>query len=109
VLALPNTPGRVSAAYTSPLKLFEYMASGRPMVASDLPALREVLRPDANAVLVEAGDAGALAAGLARVLADAALAARLAAQAREDVRAWTWDRRAERIEALLESMTGRRA
>ena len=35
VLALPNTPGRVSAAYTSPLKLFEYMASGRPMVASD--------------------------------------------------------------------------
>ena len=109
VLALPNTPGRVSAAYTSPLKLFEYMASGRPMVASDLPALREVLRPDANAVLVEAGNAGALAAGLARVLADAALAARLAAQAREDVRAWTWDRRAERIEALLESMTGRRA
>jgi len=109
VLALPNTPGRVSAAYTSPLKLFEYMASGRPMVASDLPALREVLRPDANAVLVEAGDAGALAAGLARVLADAGLAARIAAQAREDVRAWTWDRRAERIDALLESVTGRRA
>ncbi len=109
VLALPNTPGRVSAAYTSPLKLFEYMASGRPIVASDLPALREVLRPDANAVLVEAGDAGALAAGLARVLADAALAGRLAAQAREDVRAWSWDRRAERVEALIERVAGRRA
>jgi glycosyltransferase involved in cell wall biosynthesis len=109
VLVLPNTPGRVSAAYTSPLKLFEYMASGRPIVASDLPALREVLRPDGNAVLVEAGNAGALAAGLARVLGDAALAARLAAQAREDVREWTWDRRAGRIEALLESVTGRRA
>jgi glycosyltransferase involved in cell wall biosynthesis len=109
VLALPNTPGRVSAAYTSPLKLFEYMASGRPIVASDLPALREVLRPDANAVLVEAGDASALAAGLARVLADAALAGRLAAQAREDVRAWSWDRRAERVESLIERVAGRRA
>ena len=99
----------MSAAYTSPLKLFEYMASGRPIVASDLPALREVLRPDENAVLVEAGDAEALAAGVARLLGDAALASRLAAQAREDVREWTWDKRAERIEALLEAVTERRA
>jgi len=85
------------------------MASGRPIVASDLPALREVLRPDVNAVLVEAGSAEALAAGLSRVIGDAALASRLAAQARDDVRAWTWDKRAERIETLLESVTGRLA
>jgi len=60
-------------------------------------------------VLVEAGSAGALAAGLAGVIGDPARASRLAAQARDDVREWTWDKRAGRIEALLESVTGRRA
>jgi len=77
-------------------------------VASDLPALREILRPDENAVLVEAGHAAALAAGVSRVLADPSLASRLAGQAREDVRQWTWDARAGRIEALLEAVIGRR-
>ena len=109
VLALPNIPGRASSAYTSPLKLFEYMASGRPIVASDLPALREVLRPDENAVLVDAGSSEALASGLARVLGDPAFASRLAAQAREDVREWTWDKRAWRLDALLSGVAGRRA
>jgi glycosyltransferase involved in cell wall biosynthesis len=107
VLVLPNPPSRISAAYTSPLKLFEYMAAGRPIVGSDLPSLREVLRPDENAVLVEAGDAEALAAGIARVLADPGLAARIAAQAREDMIAWTWDKRAERLERLLADAAGR--
>ena len=107
VLVLPNPPSRMSAAYTSPLKLFEYMAAGRPIVGSDLPSLREVLRPDENAVLVEAGDPGALAAGIARVLGDPGLAARLAARAREDVIEWTWDKRAERLETLLAGTAGR--
>ena len=44
VLILPNTPSHASERYTSPLKLFEYLAAGRPIVASDLAALREVLR-----------------------------------------------------------------
>jgi glycosyltransferase involved in cell wall biosynthesis len=101
VLVIPNLPSRISSAYTSPLKLFEYMASARPIVASDLPALREVLRPDGNAVLVEPGSVDALAAGIRRVIEDAALGRRLAGNARRDVAEYTWEKRAERLEAVL--------
>jgi glycosyltransferase involved in cell wall biosynthesis len=109
VLVLPNTPTRISAAYTSPLKLFEYMASGRPIVASDLPSLREILRPDANAVLVAPGEPEALARGIRRVLDDAEFAATLARQAHQDLREYTWDKRAERLEAVLTGAMGRSA
>jgi glycosyltransferase involved in cell wall biosynthesis len=101
VLVIPNPPGQVSDAYTSPLKLFEYMASGRPVVASDLPALREILVDGDNALLVEPGNADLLGAALRRVLNDHALATRLAARAFETVQAYSWDRRAERLETLL--------
>ena len=45
ILVLPNTGTRISARYTSPLKLFEYLAAGRPIVASDLAA-SEAAHPD---------------------------------------------------------------
>jgi glycosyltransferase involved in cell wall biosynthesis len=106
VLALPNPASAISTRFTSPLKLFEYMAAGRPIVASDLPAIREVLAPDVEGVLVAPGDPSALAAGIARVLDDPALAARLAAAALAKVQDFTWDRRAERLEAVLERARG---
>ncbi len=44
ILVLPNSSKEeISNRYTSPLKLFEYMASQRPIIASDLPSIREVL------------------------------------------------------------------
>jgi len=106
VLTLPNPASAISNAFTSPLKLFEYMASGRPIVASDLPSIREVLRHEDNALLVEPGNPQALVAGIARLKEDAALGRRLADQARIDVREFTWARRAERLEVLFTSVTG---
>jgi glycosyltransferase involved in cell wall biosynthesis len=101
ILALPNPPSAISSHSTSPLKLFEYMAAGKAIVASDLPAIREVLHDGVNALLVRAGDAQALAAGIQRLADDGALRARLGRAARRDVAEYSWDRRAERLEALF--------
>jgi glycosyltransferase involved in cell wall biosynthesis len=101
VVTLPNPRSAISSEFTSPLKLFEYMASGRPIVASDLPSLREVLRHEENALLAEPGNPQALVAGIRRIKDDAALGQRLAAQAQADVAQFTWARRAERLETLF--------
>ena len=73
---VPNraTP-RISSHYTSPLKVFEALACGLPLVVSDLPSLRDVL-DDGTATFVEAEDAGALAGGIATLLDDPGLRAR---------------------------------
>jgi glycosyltransferase involved in cell wall biosynthesis len=86
------------------LKLFEYMAAGKPIVASDLPAFREVLRDNEHACLIEPGKPDALARGIRRVLEDMALAERIARNAFEQAPAYSWARRAERIEELLEEV-----
>ena len=102
VTVAPNrrTP-RISSHHTSPLKVFEALAAGVPLVASDLPSLREAAG-DA-AVFVRPEDPEALAEGIARVLGDTELAGRLRAAGRERVRGATWDARAARI---LDWLTG---
>ena len=91
-------PDRLMSRYfTSPLKVFDYMAAGVPIVATDLPALREVLTDGQNALLVPPGQPAALARAIRRVVDDEVLAERLRARAFGDVAAYTWDRRAARI------------
>jgi glycosyltransferase involved in cell wall biosynthesis len=101
ILVLPNPASAISSRATSPLKLFEYMAAGKAIVASNLPAIAEVLTHDVNAWLVAPGDAAALADGIRRLAGDAALRARLGSAARRDVAEYSWDRRAERLETLF--------
>ena len=83
-------------SYSSPLKLFEYMALGKAVVAPDEANLREILEDGQTAVLA---DGERFAAGLSRLAADAALRKRLGMAARE--RIWsggfTWDQNANRI------------
>lgn len=101
IFVLPNTATAISERYTSPLKLFEYLAHGRAIIASDLPALREVLTHDVTAILVEPGDAQALAGALSTLAADAPRRARMGEAALALSRDYTWDRRAERLDAAF--------
>lgn len=94
--------------WTSPMKMFEYMASGVPLVASSLPVLQEVLRDGHNALIVPDTGVPAWAAALRRLFADDALRFRLADTAqRELVQRYTWDARAATIlEGLAAHMNG---
>jgi glycosyltransferase involved in cell wall biosynthesis len=92
------------AYYASPMKLFEYMASGSPVVATDLPSTAEIISDGSNGLLTPPGDSLALAEALRCLRDDPALARRLADRAAQDVQAYTWDTRARRILTFLDSV-----
>lgn len=96
VVVLPNRSGSpASERYTSPMKLFEYMASNTPIVASDLPSVREVLDED-TAVLVPPDNPEALGIAIAELLANPERAKILAQNARALVEErYTWKRRSQ--------------
>lgn len=97
VLILPNKKEeKISELYTSPLKLFEYMASKRPIVASDLPSIREVLDEE-TAVFFEPNSPGQLAGSIKKVIQDDNLAKTISARAFEKVKNYTWQKRVDKI------------
>ncbi len=98
VLASPHAPLIDQPFFGSPTKLFEYMGLGRPIVASRLEQLGEVLEDGRTAVLVEPGDPDALAAGIRRILElpDRGRALGRAARAQAETE-HTWEHRAEAI------------
>ena len=98
-----------ATAWASPLKLFEYMAAGKAVVAVDQPNLREVLTDERDALLFPAGDHAALCQAVARLAGDRPLRQALGAGAREtlETRGYTWDKNAERVVDIAEECLGR--
>ena len=89
--------------YWSPLKIFEYMASGLPTVTIPRFPLDEIVRPGEEGLLVREGDPAELASALVRLAGDPALRARLGRSARERVAArYSWARHCEDLERVLE-------
>jgi len=107
VAVLPFTKKNIAARYSSPLKLFEYMAAALPIVASDLPSIREILQDGVNAILVEPENPQALAEGIRRI-SSAEIMMKLSHKAAEDAQKFTWKMRAERIFRFLEKIKTRK-
>ena len=93
-------------AYASPLKLFEYMALAKPVLAPSRPNICEVLTDGENALLFESENDGSFFEGLKKLIDDAQLRQRLGAAARDTIveRDYTWAGNARRVEAMAEEL-----
>lgn len=102
VVVVPNTAKEVISKYdTSPMKIFEYMASRTPIVATDLPSIREILN-NINAMIVPPDDPERMAQGVETLLKDPYMAKELASQAYANVQDHTWQARAQRIKSFIQ-------
>lgn len=99
LLASPHVPNPDGTPFFgSPTKLFEYMAMGKGIVASDLDQIGKVLEHGRTALLVFPGDESALAEALCSLIADRELAVRLGTAARREVvKNYTWNENVERV------------
>ncbi|MGE0550280.1 MAG: glycosyltransferase family 4 protein [Kofleriaceae bacterium] len=99
--------GSDTSKWASPMKMFEYMASGVPIITSDLPVLQEVLRDGYNALIVPAGSVEHWQAAIERLAREPTLRDHLANNALADLmRAHTWDARARSVLEALDLERG---
>ncbi len=103
VLVLPSAYEEMGSVLT------EAMASGLPVVASDVGGIPEVVRDGQTGLLVPPGDVAALAAALDRLAADPGLRARLSAGARARAAEYAWPQLAERVAAVYARVRGGQA
>ncbi|WP_354587052.1 glycosyltransferase family 4 protein [Janibacter sp. UYMM211] len=106
VFVVPRVDSEVTRTVT-PLKPIEAMAIGRPVIASDLPALAEIVEAPGSGVLVPAGDVDALAQAVDRLARDRDLRGDLGLHGRLFAETRTWSALAHRYEELYRTLSGR--
>lgn len=84
----------------SPIKLFEYMAAGKAIVASRIGQIPEIVEDGRTALLIEPGDIGQLTDAIVRLAEDPALRQRLGGAAQVEGQKYSWDAYAQRLEAI---------
>jgi len=93
ILVIPFPYTHHFAYNASPLKLFEYLAAGKPILATKLPSLQEILSSQ-NSYLVQPDSASSLARGLTTILSHPQTVKIKAARAKRLARQYTWHQRA---------------
>ncbi len=108
-LAVVPYPPMQQEMWLSPLKLFEYMSSGKAVVASAVGQIVDVLRDGENGLLVPPGDVSAMSNALIKLFRDPALRTKLGTQAREDaVQKFSWESYLTRLERIFEAVIAHR-
>lgn len=103
ILALPNSRTTEESEYgTSPIKLFEYLAAGKPIVASDLPSIREIVS-DKEVVFANPDDPQDFARAIKGIMGDPLYAKSLGEAAFKKSSTFSWDQRAQSILGWLTS------
>jgi glycosyltransferase involved in cell wall biosynthesis len=104
----PHPALRAAGFFWSPLKIYEYMAAGLPVVTADIHPLNQTIRDGVEGALFREGDIASLAAALARLLDHPTLAEQLGQQARERVVAhYSWAHHCAELETILQAMVER--
>ena len=106
ILVMPYTSKTRTINDMSPMKMFDYLATGRPIVATNFPMIAEVLRHEYNAILVEPDSGPALANGIKRLIDNPRLAEHIGSNARTDAEYYSWKNRAKRITTWYQELSG---
>lgn len=101
VLLLPSKAEKNQSITTSPLKLFEYMAAGKPIVASRLPSIEEILEHKKNCLLAAPEDSKEFKDAIELLNNDRDLSKKISKQAKQDVKQYSWGARAKRIKHFI--------
>jgi len=104
-IAVAPVPPMMHDLWLSPLKLYEYMASGTAVIASRVGQLAEVINDNHNGLLVPPGDVEAMAEAMKNLIGNPSLRSRLGTQARQDaINKYSWEQYLSRLEQLFSSV-----
>ena len=105
ILLMPHPKTIFYEKYVSPLKLFEYMCSDNPIIASDLDSIKEILSHKNNSYLVEPGSSKSIARAIKYLINNKELSSKIAKKAFIDVDNYSWLKRGERIYKFISKVS----